>query len=86
MQFRYERIAEDGAARRGRIHTARRLEIGAGGRVYADLETPTLVIGEGAIFQGNCAMERLQPVAAPASTAAAETGLSVPRLAAVKER
>jgi len=65
---------------RGRIQAARRLEIGAGGRVYADLETPTLVIGDGAIFQGSCAMERPQAAAAPASVPAA------PRLAAVKER
>ncbi len=33
---------------RGRIRTARRLEICAGGRVFADVETPALVIGEGA--------------------------------------
>ena len=71
---------------RGRIRTARRLEIGAGGRVYADLETPTLVIGEGATFQGNCAMERREPDVAPASAAAAEAGKIVPRLAAVRER
>ncbi len=68
---------------RGRIRAARRLEIGAGGRVYADLETPTLVIGDGAIFQGSCAMDR--PQAATAAEAPSPAP-AVPRLAAVKER
>ena len=69
---------------RGRIHTTRRLEIGAGGRVFADVETPALVIDEGAVFQGNCAMERPARAAAPA--AAESPQLAPPRLAAVKER
>jgi cytoskeletal protein CcmA (bactofilin family) len=68
---------------RGRIRTARRLEICAGGRVFADVETPALVIGEGALFEGNCAMER----GAPAGEAVADEPRTVlPRLAAVKDR
>lgn len=68
---------------RGQIRTARRLEICAGGRVFADVETPALVIGEGALFEGNCAMER----GAPAGEAAADgPRAALPRLAAVKDR
>lgn len=68
---------------RGRIRTARRLEICPGGRVFADVETPALVIGEGARFEGNCAMER---DARGAETAPAQGPPTPPRLAAVKER
>lgn len=43
---------------RGRVKTAKRLEIAAGGRVFATLETPSLVIEDGAFFEGQCAMVR----------------------------
>jgi cytoskeletal protein CcmA (bactofilin family) len=33
-----------------------RVEIHRNGKVYSDIETPALVIEEGAIFQGNCVM------------------------------
>lgn len=68
---------------RGHIRTARRLEICAGGRVFADVETPALVIGEGALFEGNCAMERGAPAG---ETAADGPRAALPRLAAVKDR
>jgi cytoskeletal protein CcmA (bactofilin family) len=41
---------------RGRVRTRKRLEIAAGARVEADLETPCLLIEEGAHFQGGCSM------------------------------
>ncbi len=42
---------------RGRMRAARRVEITARGRVYAaDLETPSLVIEDGAFFEGRCSM------------------------------
>lgn len=72
---------------RGRVRTTRRLEIGPGGRVFADLETPALVIDEGAVFQGQCAMERTAPAAEPALIPAGVGNQhAAPRLAAVKER
>jgi cytoskeletal protein CcmA (bactofilin family) len=43
---------------RGRIKAAKRIEIAAGGRVYATLETPSLVIEDGAFFEGQSAMVR----------------------------
>jgi cytoskeletal protein CcmA (bactofilin family) len=67
---------------RGRLRATRRLEISSGGRVYADLETPSLVIEDGAQFEGSCAMERGTPAAEPAP---AESG-RITRLSAVKER
>jgi len=40
----------------GRIVAAQRVEIHRNGKVYSDVETPALIIEEGAIFQGNCLM------------------------------
>jgi cytoskeletal protein CcmA (bactofilin family) len=40
----------------GKIVAAQRVEIHRNGKVYADIDTPALIIEEGAIFQGNCAM------------------------------
>lgn len=69
---------------RGRIATRRRLEIAPGGRVYAELVTPALVIASGAFFEGQCSMESPEEKAA---TAAAEPPAKVVgRIPAVKER
>jgi cytoskeletal protein CcmA (bactofilin family) len=40
----------------GKIVAAQRVEIHRNGKVYSDIDTPALVIEEGAIFQGNCTM------------------------------
>jgi cytoskeletal protein CcmA (bactofilin family) len=40
----------------GKIVAAQRVEIHRNGKVYSDVDTPALVIEEGAIFQGNCVM------------------------------
>src|SRR6478672_6239028 len=40
----------------GKIVAAQRVEIHRNGKVYSDVDTPALVIEEGAIFQGNCTM------------------------------
>src|SRR6266508_3472312 len=40
----------------GKIVANERVEIHRNGKVYSDIETPALVIEEGAIFQGNCDM------------------------------
>jgi cytoskeletal protein CcmA (bactofilin family) len=40
----------------GKIIADQRVEIHRNGKVYSDIETPTLIIEEGALFQGNCAM------------------------------
>jgi cytoskeletal protein CcmA (bactofilin family) len=41
----------------GKITAEQRVEIHRNGKVYSDVKTPALIIEEGAIFQGNCAME-----------------------------
>ena len=40
----------------GKITADQRVEIHRNGKVYSDIDTPALVIEEGAIFQGNCVM------------------------------
>ncbi len=40
----------------GKIVADLRVEIHRNGKVYSDIETPALVIEEGAVFQGNCTM------------------------------
>ena len=40
----------------GKIVAAQKVEIHRNGKVYSDIDTPALVIEEGAIFQGNCTM------------------------------
>ena len=40
----------------GKITADQRVEIHRNGKVYSDVETPALIIEEGAIFQGNCVM------------------------------
>ena len=41
----------------GKIVATQRVEIHRNGKVFSDIDTPALVIEEGAIFQGNCVME-----------------------------
>jgi len=40
----------------GKIRTSRRTELTAGGRILADIETPSLVIEDGGFFKGSCSM------------------------------
>lgn len=57
---------------RGKIKVTGRVEIHRNGRVYCDLETPALIIEEGAIFEGNCVMVRdaAKPGATPSKAPA----------------
>lgn len=47
---------------------ARRVELAKGCRVEAEIETPTLVIEEGAFFEGRCSMSPPSAAAAPEET------------------
>ena len=40
----------------GKIIADQRVEIHRNGKVYSDIDTPALIIEEGAVFQGNCVM------------------------------
>lgn len=43
---------------RGTIRAARKIQISARGKVFAEIDTPALVIEDGAFFQGSCTMAR----------------------------
>lgn len=43
---------------RGTIATAKKVEITPTGKVFADITTPTLVVGNGALLEGRCVMTR----------------------------
>jgi cytoskeletal protein CcmA (bactofilin family) len=43
---------------RGSVRAARKVQISPNGKVYADLETPSLIVEDGAFFEGRCAMDR----------------------------
>lgn len=43
---------------RGEIHAERRVQIAADGKAFADLHTPSLIIEDGAHFEGRCSMKR----------------------------
>jgi cytoskeletal protein CcmA (bactofilin family) len=43
---------------RGTIKAARRVQIAPNGRVFAEIDTPSLIIEDGATFEGRCAMSR----------------------------
>jgi cytoskeletal protein CcmA (bactofilin family) len=51
---------------RGTVRAARRVQIAPGGKLYAELDTPSLVIEDGALFEGRCTMTREASAAAPA--------------------
>ncbi len=50
-EIRVARLAVSGTVR-GVIHAKERLEVHAGGRLFAEIHAPTLVVEEGAVIQG----------------------------------
>jgi cytoskeletal protein CcmA (bactofilin family) len=59
---------------RGTVLASKRLQIAPGGRVYADITTPSLVVEDGAILEGRCAMTREESGASAVAAADGETG------------
>ncbi len=43
---------------RGSVQASRKIQLCAAGKIFADLETPSLVIEDGAMFDGRCVMSR----------------------------
>lgn len=43
---------------RGNITATKRVQISPSGKVFAEIDTPALVIEDGATFEGSCAMKR----------------------------
>lgn len=62
-------VVEIGGTVHGNITAERKVEIRASGRLYGNISTPSLVIEEGVMFEGNCTMggEAEQPVSFPAA-------------------
>lgn len=56
-EVRIGRVFVSGTVR-GNVHAKRRVQIAAGGKVFADLDTVSLVIEDGGILEGRCAMTR----------------------------
>ena len=58
-EIRVRRVFVSGTVR-GSLRAAERVEITAVGKVKADVFTPSLMIEDGAYFEGRCSMERLK--------------------------
>ena len=43
---------------RGTVRAAKRVQISPSGKVFADVDTPSLIIEDGAVFEGRCSMSR----------------------------
>ncbi|HKV10518.1 MAG TPA: polymer-forming cytoskeletal protein [Thermoanaerobaculia bacterium] len=43
---------------RGSIRASKRIQISPSGKVYAEIDTPALIIEDGAFFEGRCSMTR----------------------------
>jgi cytoskeletal protein CcmA (bactofilin family) len=43
---------------RGTVHASRKVHITATGKVYADIDTPSLLMEDGAFLEGRCSMSR----------------------------
>jgi len=68
---------------KGTIQASRKVQISPRGKVFADIETPSLVIEDGAYFEGRCAMIREGTKAVPKLVAQVA---QVPKVSAVRER
>jgi cytoskeletal protein CcmA (bactofilin family) len=73
-QLRVGQIVVSGLVK-GSIHATGRVQITSTGKVHADVETPSLLVEDGAFFEGKCTMSR--------DTAKATAG-SGPKLVATK--
>lgn len=45
---------------RGNITASDRIEIHAPGKVFGNIQAPTVVIDEGVVFEGNCRMKKMK--------------------------
>ncbi len=58
-EIRVRRAIVSGTVK-GQVYASEKVEITTVGKVFADLFTPTLVIEEGAFFEGSCSMKTQQ--------------------------
>lgn len=78
----------------GDITAAERIELGRSAQVRGNIQTPSLVVEQGAVFEGGCRMTRAEPakaekspqaVAAPARQQASPAPAARPRLVAAPQ-
>lgn len=43
---------------RGSVRASRRIQVSPSGKLYAEIDTPSLMIEDGAFFEGRCSMRR----------------------------
>lgn len=76
-EVRVGRIFVSGVVR-GKIEASRRVEVTAGGKLFADIQTPSLVIEDGAVFEGRCSMGQKKAAAGAGSQAPKVARLPLP--------
>jgi cytoskeletal protein CcmA (bactofilin family) len=62
----------------GNIHASQRLELGRAAKVKGDIETPSLIIEQGATFEGSCRMVQLREAQDNKKTATTSTTAAAP--------
>lgn len=50
---------------KGKLDAAARVELQSPGKMFGDIKTPNLIIGEGAFFEGNCIMVKKEKAEVP---------------------
>ena len=66
---------------RGTVRASRRVHLSPSGKVFADVDTPSLIIEDGAVFEGRCSMTR---ESARNAGTAGTVGAAGPKLVAQK--
>jgi cytoskeletal protein CcmA (bactofilin family) len=56
-QIRVGQIIVSGVVK-GTVHATGKVQITSTGKVYADVDTPSLIVEDGALFEGKCTMSR----------------------------
>jgi cytoskeletal protein CcmA (bactofilin family) len=46
----------------GKINADQRIEINATGKVFGDIQSPSIIVYPGAVFEGNCLTSKPQPL------------------------
>ncbi len=79
-------VAKINGTVKGDIKARERIELGRTARVNGDLQTPALIIAQGAIFEGNCRMTTAQPAEQARPRAAAPDSKEIKPVSAPSPR
>lgn len=75
-KIQVETLIVDGIVE-GTVETKRKIELHSGSRLIANIVTPTLVIEEGALFQGQSQMQESAPIATKMQPGANTAGTQI---------